>query len=62
VPIQPGRVYIVRSRRESCFTFGVGVRYAKLKALDVDPVAGTFRFEVARNPNCNDRALVPPED
>lgn len=62
VPVEIGRVYIVRSRRESCFTFGVGVRYAKLKALEVDPAAGTFRFEVVRNPNCNDRALVPPED
>lgn len=62
VPIAEGAIYILRSRRASCFTFGAGVYYAKLHALEVDPVAGTFRFAVVRNPNCNDRALVPPEN
>jgi len=62
VPIRIGDVYVVRSRRGTCFTFNVGVRYAKLKALEVDPEAGTFRFEVVRNPNCNNRALIPSED
>lgn len=62
VAIQQGAIYIVRSRRASCFTFGAGVYYAKLHALEVDAAAGTFRFAVVRNPNCNDRALVPPED
>lgn len=62
VPIQEGAIYIMRSRRASCFTFGTGVYYAKLKALEVDPAAGTFRFAIVRNPNCNDRALVPRDD
>lgn len=62
VPIQEGAIYIMRSRRASCFTFGTGVYYAKLKALEVDPASGTFRFAIVRNPNCNDRALIPPED
>ncbi len=62
VTIEPGKVYIIRSRREACFTFGAGVRYAKLRALEVDAAAGTYRFEVVRNPNCNDRALIPPDN
>jgi hypothetical protein len=61
VPVQEGAIYILRSRRASCFTFGSGVYYAKLQAIEVDPVAGTLRFAVVRNPNCNDRALLPPE-
>jgi hypothetical protein len=62
VPLNEGAIYILRSRRASCFTFGSGVYYAKLKALEVEAAAGTFRFEVVRNPNCNDRALIPPEE
>lgn len=62
VPLNEGAIYILRSRRASCFTFGSGVYYAKLKALEVDAAAGTFLFEVVRNPNCNDRALIPPEE
>lgn len=62
VAIQEGSIYILRSRRASCFGFGTGIFYAKLEALEVDPAAGTYRFAVVRNPNCNDRALIPPED
>jgi hypothetical protein len=62
VPIQPGAVYVVRTRRSQCFTLDSGVRYGKLRALVVDAVAGTFEFEVVRNPNCNNRSLVTPDD
>jgi hypothetical protein len=62
VPIQPGSVYVVRSRRESCATLGSGVFYAKIRALTIDASVGTFVFEVVRNPYCNDRKLIPPED
>jgi len=55
--------YVIRSRREACGAFGgTGVRYAKMKALALDAMAGSFRFEVVRNPYCNDRRLIPPED
>lgn len=63
VPIEIGTVYVIRSRREACGAFGgTGVRYAKMKALALDAMAGSFRFEVVRNPYCNDRRLIPPED
>ena len=62
VPIQAGEVYVVRTRRTQCFTLNTGVRYAKLRAIELDAAAGTFEFEVVRNPNCNNRSLVTPDD
>lgn len=63
VPIVEGGIYVVRTRREFCVDFGTaGVRYAKMHVVDIDDVAGTVRFAVARNPYCNSRALVPPEN
>lgn len=62
IEIQPGSIYVVRSRRESCATLGSGVFYAKIRALAIDQSIGTFIFEVVRNPYCNDRRLIPPED
>ncbi len=64
VPITVGTVYVLRTRRASCpELFGsAGIRYAKLAAIALDSAAGTFRFAVVRNPICNDRALVPPEE
>lgn len=62
VPIQPGTIYVLRTRREQCPGFGNGVRYAKLHALSIDETAGAFRFAIVRNPYCNDRALIPPEE
>ena len=57
VEVEEGVVYIARSR-----TSGGCVKFAKLQALEIDQVAGTLTFEVTANPNCNDTALVPPED
>lgn len=63
VEIETGTVYVIRSRRDLCGGFGgSGVRYAKLKALALDATTGSFRFEVVRNPFCNDRRLIPPDD
>lgn len=62
VPIQPGTNYVLRTRTEACLGFGTGVRFAKLQALSVDEVAGTYRFAIVTNPYCNDRRLIPPED
>jgi hypothetical protein len=55
-------VYVVRTRRASCGFGTSGVRYAKLEALEIDDELGVLRFRYARNPYCNDRALVPPAD
>jgi len=60
VPIQIGRVYAVRSRRESC-GFSVGVRYGKLQPLAYNAAEGTLQLRVVVNPYCNDRNLVPED-
>ena len=61
VPVELGGVYVVRSR--AVRTVGGGcVKFSKLQPLETDPAAGSLTFVVSGNPNCNDRALVPPED
>lgn len=64
VPIEAGTVYVLRTRRSRCsqFTSLTGPRYGKLKAIAVDEEEGTYEFEVVVNPQCNDRALIPPDD
>ncbi len=62
VPVTDGGVYVIRSRQAPCGFGSVAQLYAKLRVLEVDAPAGTARFEVVRNPNCNDRSLVPPDD
>jgi hypothetical protein len=61
VPLQAGNVYIVRSRRASCGGLSSGYRYAKLRPVEIDVAAGTYRFEIVRNPYCDNRSFVPPE-
>lgn len=61
VPIQLGRIYAVRTRREAC-GFSSGVRYGKLQPLAYDAVAGSLQLRVVVNPYCNDRNLVPEDD
>ncbi|MGB1778251.1 MAG: hypothetical protein ACPHQP_01730 [Longimicrobiales bacterium] len=60
VPVEFGNVYVVKTNR-SPGSFGRSCRYhAKLEAVDIDPVGGTFVFRHVTNPVCNDRDLVPP--
>jgi hypothetical protein len=61
VPIEAGNVYVVRSRRTSC-TGASGYRYAKLRSVEIDETAGVYRFEIVRNPYCDNRSFIPPED
>lgn len=61
VVLDADTLYVIRSRQaavsgSSCSNF------AKLDPLEVDQVEGTFTFQVTANPNCNDTALIPPED
>jgi hypothetical protein len=62
VLVQPGQVYALRTRRTACNSFQVGVRYGKVKIIDVNPTAGTLTFSEIVNPICNDRNLVPTAD
>jgi hypothetical protein len=60
--LEIGQVYVLRSRRAQCNAFQQGVFYGKMKALALDAASGAFKFEIVRNPYCNNRALIPPED
>lgn len=61
VPVQPGQLLVVRTRRTQC-GFSAAVRFGKIKILDVNPAAGTVRFETIVNPFCNDRSLIPEDE
>lgn len=58
VAVQVGSdvVYVVRTRRVNAC-----IRYAKAEPITLDAARGSFRFAFARNPNCGDRSLVPPD-
>ncbi|HUP89893.1 MAG TPA: hypothetical protein VM100_11095 [Longimicrobiales bacterium] len=61
VTIANGGVYVVRTRRYAC-SFSTAVNFAKVKVVALDVAAGSARFAVVRNPYCNDRSFVPPEN
>jgi hypothetical protein len=58
VPIAAGNVFVVRTRKVTC-SFTNAVHYAKLQVVSVDPVQGTAKFAVVRNPYCDDRSFDP---
>jgi hypothetical protein len=57
VPLRTGWVYAVRTRRD----FRGCNMYGKFEVIHVDPV-GIVELRTMRNPLCNDRNLVPPEN
>lgn len=61
VLVRGDAVYVIRSRRANC-GFSTGFRYAKVKPVEIDVARGTLRFAVVRNPFCDDRSFVPPDD
>lgn len=61
VTLEPGRVYAVRSRRYFGYTGESCVLYGKLSPIEIDNEAGILRFEIIRNPNCNNRSMLPPK-
>ena len=60
IPIQADRIYVIRTRRFQG-NFSTCNYYGKIEALEMDPVAGTIRFQFDVNRVCNDLALIPPE-
>lgn len=61
VPVELGDVYVFRTNRQRG-SFGQScVYYAKVEAVDIDPVGGTLTFREVTNPVCNDRDLIPPD-
>lgn len=61
VVLDADTLYVVRSRQAAVGGSACN-NFAKIDPLEVDQLAGTFTFRVTANPNCNDSALVPPED
>ncbi len=55
IALQMGPVYAARTRILN--SFGC-IQFAKIRALDVDPVAATARLEVVTNERCSDPRLV----
>jgi len=62
VAINVGTVYAVRSRTASCSGFGSGTHYGKFQVLSIDAAAGMVQLAAVRNPYCNNRDLIPPEN
>lgn len=61
VALEEGAIYVLRSRRSStCYTRGSN--YAKMEVIALDPVLGTAQVAIVRNPYCDDRDLVPPDE
>ena len=60
VPLVPGIVFVVRSRPD--IRFSNCERFAKVELVDSEPGLGTARIRYTRNPFCDDRALVPPDE
>lgn len=62
VPLRTGGVvYVARSRRAPC-GFTNAHRYAKMLPVEVDVERGIARLAITRNPFCDNRALVPPDE
>ncbi len=60
VPVRQGTVYVIKTNR-SAGSFGSScVYYAKMEAVDIDPLGGTLTFQYVSNPICNSIDLVPP--
>lgn len=53
-------VYVLRTRRAPCPTFGTSVMYGKLIVNGIDEDRGFVEISVVRNPFCDLRDLVPP--
>jgi len=62
VRLREGAVYVVRTRREVCVGFGSGVRYGKFQVISMDAAMGAVTITAVRNPFCNDRKLIPPDE
>jgi hypothetical protein len=57
--IEPGAIYVIRSREFTTGFMGRCAQFAKLQALEVDAAAGTVSVQIASNERCFDTRLVP---
>jgi hypothetical protein len=58
IPLEPGRIYVVRTRPVASF-IGTCRYFAKFEMVELNGAEGWAQFRYVVNPNCNDRALVP---
>jgi len=61
VVLEEGAVYVLRSRR-SDVCYSRGSNYAKMQVVALDHALGTVEFAIVRNPYCDNRDLVSPDD
>jgi hypothetical protein len=59
VPLEAGRVYVVRTRRTTGF-LGACIYYGKFEVMEMLEEEGRVRLQLVVNPNCNNRSLIPP--
>ncbi len=62
VPVEVGKVYVVRTNRRPDQFGQQCTFYGKLEPIEIDVTHGTFRFRFDTSPVCNNRDLVPPKD
>lgn len=62
VPLEEGRLYVVRTNQQSGSFGRRCTYYGKVEPLEIDVAGGTLRFRFDSSPICNSRELVPPGD
>jgi len=61
VALVTGAVYVIRTRTDVCESgYSTGTRYSKIRPVTIDEQAGSFTFELVRNPYCSNRDFIPP--
>lgn len=61
VPVELGKVYVIRTRQQAGFYGQTCVYYGKFQPLEQDLLAGTMTFQFDVSPQCNSRKLYPPK-
>lgn len=61
IPILPGRIYVIRTRRHPGFFGTLCNYYGKIEPLATDLVSGSVYFQFDVSQACNDLDLIPPD-
>ncbi len=61
IPIRPGSIYVIRTRRHPGFFGTLCNYYGKIEPLATDFASGSIHFQFDVSQACNNRDLVPPD-
>ena len=61
VPIHPGQIYVIRTRRQTGFWGTLCHYYGKIELLASDRSSGSVYFQFDLSQACNDLSLIPPD-